>query len=53
MEQCYPAAAPVNNVVLENGRQISDGRFASWSPWPDRWAEILRNAEIFRSYDVL
>lgn len=53
MEQCHPAAAPVNNVVLENGRQISDGRFASWSPWPDRWAEILRNAEIFRSYDVL
>ncbi len=53
MEQCHPAAAPVNNVVLTDGRQTSDGRFADWAPWPDRWLLILQHAEIFRSYDVL
>lgn len=53
IEHCHPAAAPLNNVDIRNGQQVSDGRFASWEPWPERWTEIARNSQIFRTYDVL
>lgn len=53
IEHCHPAAAPVNHVEFQEGRQISDGRFKSWGQWPKKWSQILKDAEIFRSYDVL
>lgn len=53
IEHCHPAAAPVNNAYFEGGRQVTDGRFASWGQWPEKWAEIMEGAGIFRTYDVL
>lgn len=53
IEHAHPAAAPLNHVVFEHGVQVSDGRFGSWTPWPERWGDILRDADVFRSYDVL
>lgn len=53
IEHCHPAAAPVNHVVFEDGKQISDGRFKNWGEYPEKWAAIMESSEIFRSYDVL
>lgn len=53
IEHSYPAASPLNHVVLENGKQVSDGRFAGWEDHPAKWGEVLRQSGIFRTYDVL
>ena len=53
IEHCLPIA-PGNNVVLENGRQVSSGRFSEWWNIPQRSADILmQGTQVFRTYDVL
>ena len=52
IEHCLPIA-PGNNVVLENDRQISSGRFGEWWDIPQRSSDMLRGTQVFRTYDVL
>lgn len=53
VEHCWCAASPLNNVRIEEGKQVTSGRFADWGEWPEKWSSIIAFSEIFRSYDVL
>ena len=52
IEQCYPTD-PTNYVEFLDGEQVSSGNLSVDWAYPEAWYEILEQAEIFRTYDVL